>query len=366
MNINLAEIQGLKVLFFHLGTAPISFYRIVQFANEMRNIDGITPIYPEFNIKKCDHLIREYENNPENYISYLNQLFSIADVVVCQAVHSLKFLATLEMYKDMYKFKLVMESDDSPFHIDNDHPSAKNIGVGTDIEQTSYDQIKLSDAVIVSTDYLNNTFKNYKRNVYTIPNSIDFNIWNFSKKEFNKDKIILGWAGASGHQKDLSIVKPVLLQLLDKFPNLYLKCLHGAEYFIQHERYINDSTWSEIDKYPSKLHSMGFDIAIAPLWDNEFNRCKSNLRYLEYSALGIPCVASSVEPYKTTIQDGVDGFLAKNEKKWFDSISELIYNEDIRNSIGLNALNKVKTNFNLQITTQKYADILKEICNKKV
>lgn len=365
MNINLTEIKGLKVLFLHLGTAPISYYRIVQFANEMKNIPNISPMYPEFDPKKCDSLIRDYEQNPENYISYFNHLFSIVDVVVCQAVHSLKFLATLEMYKDIYKFKLVMESDDDPFHIDNDHPSAKNIGVGTDIEQNSHDQIKLSDAIIVSTDYLNSVFRCLKSKVYTVPNAIDFNIWNFEKKPFNPDKIVLGWSGASGHGKDLSIVRPILEKILNEIPNLHIKCLHGANNLIDNERFSNDSTWTQINDYPKKLHSMGFDIAIAPLWDNEFNRSKSNLRYLEYSALGIPCVASPVEPYKTTIEDGVNGFLARNEKNWVDKIKELIYNEKVRNSIGENAFQKVKKDFNLKTVTQKYADILLEICNKK-
>ena len=40
------------------------------------------------------------------------------------------------------------------------------------------------------------------------------------------------------------------------------------------------------------------DICIAPLQDIEFNRGKSNIKCLEYTAIGAPGVYSDVTPYK--------------------------------------------------------------------
>jgi len=365
--INLSEIKEIKVLFLHLACSGASYYRIVQFANEMANVQGIYPIYPKFDPIDNDVNARSYEMCPEAHTAELNSLFSIADIVVCQAIRSLKFLTALRMYKDLYKFILVMESDDDPFHIDSDHYSARNIGVGTQIEKNSFDQIRLSDYAIVSTEYLARLFRNYKKDVYVMPNAIDLEKWKIPVKAPESGKITLGWSGASGHEKDMKIVKDVLVQLLNTYPNLYVKFLHGPEKFINHERFKNELVWTQIDEYPSKLASMGFDIAIAPLWDNEFNRAKSNLRYLEYSALGIPTVASNVEPYAKTIEDGKDGFLVLNsEKKWFDKISELIYNTELRSTFAQNAFKKVNDYYSLKIVTQKYADLLKEMYSKKV
>jgi hypothetical protein len=53
-----------------------------------------------------------------------------------------------------------------------------------------------------------------------------------------------------------------------------------------------------IDDYPAKLASLNLDLAIAPLEDNLFNRCKTNLRLLEYGACGFPVVCSDIEPYR--------------------------------------------------------------------
>lgn len=56
-----------------------------------------------------------------------------------------------------------------------------------------------------------------------------------------------------------------------------------------------------IDLYPAKLAGLNLDLALAPLEDNLFNQCKSNLRLLEYGACGFPVVCSDVRPYQGSL-----------------------------------------------------------------
>jgi glycosyltransferase involved in cell wall biosynthesis len=67
-----------------------------------------------------------------------------------------------------------------------------------------------------------------------------------------------------------------------------------------------------INRYAAFAASFGFDIGIAPLVDCNFNRSKSNLRWLEYSALKIPTVATDISHFRQTVRNGEDGFLIKN------------------------------------------------------
>lgn len=55
--------------------------------------------------------------------------------------------------------------------------------------------------------------------------------------------------------------------------------------------------------YPSFLWSLGLQAVVAPLQDIEFNRCKSPIKFLECSALGIPLFASDMLPYKGVVPD---------------------------------------------------------------
>jgi len=49
--------------------------------------------------------------------------------------------------------------------------------------------------------------------------------------------------------------------------------------------------------YPRELQLRHMDLLVAPLIDNDFNRCKSNIKWLEFSALGIPMLGQNICTY---------------------------------------------------------------------
>jgi hypothetical protein len=53
-----------------------------------------------------------------------------------------------------------------------------------------------------------------------------------------------------------------------------------------------------IEEYPRKLASLNLDLALAPLEENAFNECKSNLRLLEYGACGFPVICTDMVCYE--------------------------------------------------------------------
>lgn len=54
---------------------------------------------------------------------------------------------------------------------------------------------------------------------------------------------------------------------------------------------------SDIFNYPRQMQLRKMDLLIAPLVDNPFNRCKSNIKWLEFSALGIPMAGQNICTY---------------------------------------------------------------------
>jgi hypothetical protein len=67
---------------------------------------------------------------------------------------------------------------------------------------------------------------------------------------------------------------------------------------------------------------MLFDLGIAPLVDNAFNRLKSDIKVLEYTAMGLPVVASSVEPYSDA-----DQAILCNPSEWYPTLRTLIQDQ---------------------------------------
>jgi hypothetical protein len=74
-----------------------------------------------------------------------------------------------------------------------------------------------------------------------------------------------------------------------------------------------------LERYPQMLARMNLDLALAPVEQNLFNECKSNLRLLEYGACGFPVIASDLRCYQG--YDDLPVTLVKNRfRSWVEAI----------------------------------------------
>lgn len=213
--------------------------------------------------------------------------------------------------------------------------------------------IQTSDLVTVSTEPLKEFYSKWNSNIHVLPNSLDFNHWSQFKK-VNSDNIIIGWAGSPTHKDDIKIIIPSLIKILKNNPNVKLKAV-GYNFFLDNPEFkevgsqIIFTKHLDVYNFPKLLTNI--DIAIAPLEFNHFNECKSNVKFLEYSALSIPSVLTDIEPYsKTTgikIRDN-------NLNDWENALQELINDESLRETIGKNSFNYVYENFNLDVNSKMW------------
>ena len=98
--------------------------------------------------------------------------------------------------------------------------------------------------------------------------------------------------------------------------------------------------------------------------NNEFNKCKSNLKYLEYSICGFPGVYSNIV-YKDTVKHGTNGFIASNKSDWIYYISQLVENKYWRDKLSKNAYTDVVNNYDINWHWNKWLRVYKEAFNEK-
>jgi len=65
--------------------------------------------------------------------------------------------------------------------------------------------------------------------------------------------------------------------------------------------------WVQLPEFPELMSRSGAQLTFACLQDNEFNRCKSNIKLIESGALGIPCVCPDMVTYKDALIKYQDG-----------------------------------------------------------
>jgi glycosyltransferase involved in cell wall biosynthesis len=86
------------------------------------------------------------------------------------------------------------------------------------------------------------------------------------------------------------------------------------------------------------LETLKWDIAIAPLEENAFNQCKSDLKFLDYSALGFAGIYSRVAPYERTVRHLETGYLVDNTpESWLEALNVLLDDDKLRRGIAAEA-----------------------------
>ena len=353
----------LKPLFLPTANAGVIWHRMFQFFRYMRDHKLANPAMDKYDpnhMRTQEWQWAKYKSTVA--LDQIQRLMEMADVIVVGYIVQDYGLAILQACKELFKHKpILLEIDDYCLDINNYSPAHHAYKPGSEAPEAIMAQMKTLDGVIVSTPYLKKQYAEYNNNIYIIPNTIDFNIWDKLKPGKPKNKRIrIGWCGAATHNEDLAFIKPIIYKLLDKYSNIEFFFAAGApQFFIKkHKRIICNNAWHNPYDYPQSLKSKHFDIGLAPLLDNNFNRGKSNLRWLEYSALKIPTVASNVEPFRRSIEHGYTGFLAKEQDDWFNYLSQLIESEQYRKTMGDNAYWQVKKDFNLKQVTKDYVDLL--------
>ncbi|MCG2808397.1 MAG: glycosyltransferase family 4 protein [Coriobacteriia bacterium] len=259
----------------------------------------------------------------------------LADLDVLIVVHNHR-PGLLEVIKDMNKrgATTVFETDDDYWAIHPENPAASYWTAERLGEMNRI--VRECSVVTVSTEELAQVVRPMNANVRVLRNMLPDEHWPAERKLPNSgDDLVLGWAGSPSHVADMRIILPVMKQLLDEYPRLTVRLAGAPEQWSDPHPRIELVPWVKVEEYASVLQ--GFDIGVAPVQDTRFNRCKSDLKFVEYSIVGIPTVASQVQSYIGSIKPGVNGYLARNTKDWLKHLRRLIESPDLREQIASEA-----------------------------
>lgn len=97
----------------------------------------------------------------------------------------------------------------------------------------------------------------------------------------------------------------------------------------------------DYDRYHEILHQC--DLSILPLNDTEFNRMKSDLKFIECAKHGVAVLASSTV-YDRSIVDGDNGLLYRSIEEFEVKLKQLLEHRDWRQKLAQNAYEWVKQN----------------------
>jgi len=268
-----------------------------------------------------------------------------ADIIVTHrtAVTTLVEAQELSAYAAHHRIPLVYDLDDNLTALD---PGAEN-GRYQPLLAVVDHFIASADVIWASTPELGNEVKEAgASNVEVHRNALDPGVWEAALQRpptsLLSNPVRILYMGTMTHNDDLLMISDGLKELKRKHGNgVDISLIGVKEGGATQDWYSALAVPSSVGgSYPAFAAWIGsispFDIGISPLRDSRFNRSKSEIKVLDYAALGLAAVVSDLEPYRSTVTHGVDGMLvAGDPKEWFEVLDRLVSNAELRQQLAV-------------------------------
>lgn len=227
--------------------------------------------------------------------------------------------------------RLVYDLDDDLLHVPRDHADADLLrGRAATVRRL----IGGADAVWVATEALAERLRPVRGDSRVVPNGLDEHLWfpdgppPIARGQGPVRVLLMGTAT---HDADFALVAPALARLRRQHGDMLsvdmigFAARPGLPPWIRRLAPAGVAAYS----YPGFVNwitrAPAWDIGLAPLADTAFNRGKSELKALDYAALGVAVLASDVAPYRGSIADGIGGELVLNDPDaWAEAIGRMV------------------------------------------
>lgn len=276
------------------------------------------------------------------------------------------------------------------------------------------------------------------KNVFVLPNAIDPTEKQYIPNPEKSDRIRIGWLGGSSHLSDLVLLKEMVVnlktdKLLDKiqlvvcgfdlrgtittidektrqqtqraifpkesvwykyeqiFTDNYSTISEDYKKFLltfKQEEYsnINNEPYRRVWTKPITSYATNynlFDIALAPVIENDFNKVKSQLKVIESGFHKKALVAQNYGPYQIDLVNAYakpnkgedikfneqgNAYLVdsgKNHKQWYQHIKKLITNPEQIEILGNNLYETVKDTYSMEAVCKTRSELYKKLYNEK-
>lgn len=304
----------MKILILYSDNNPSDYHRLLRPANYF-------PKEFEVNMVKQTDAAKD-ESIFECDIVFFSRIF----------LHPVDKLKKLQ---ERYGFKIVVDFDDH-YNLPVGRLRYK-LWVEHNVKVRMVEACKAADLVMVTNEQLQAVYSEFNENVIVVPNGLDLSRINTQVDKSIDDKIRFGYAAGASHYSDFKMLDGLFKRLRSdsEFKNRasFTFCGYNAKI---PETLKMESLCKIKDCYVRRdimgvanymEHFKTIDVSIAPLEDNYYNNCKSNLKFIETASARLPFICSEVLPYTQDIELKNNGIIfCKNTSEWYAAFKFFLKN----------------------------------------
>ena len=210
-----------------------------------------------------------------------------------------------------------------------------------------------ADGVIVTTQRLRKRLEELNSDIVVVPNALDERLLIprvplQAGSPFGPRPKVVGYMGTFTHDEDLLMVLPALERVCQRYPGQVELELVGGVRRAETLEVSKAVRFKKVGPNPEEIEyplfmlwfssRVRWDIAICPLRDTAFDQCKSDIKFLDYSAVGAAGIYSRVPAYESSVRHLETGLLTENDSDaWMEALEMLIQDDSLRIDMSQNA-----------------------------
>lgn len=261
-----------------------------------------------------------------------------------------------------YGIPVWLDWDDHYLAIPEDNPR-KKLYTEYHVDQVR-EVAKIADAITVSTEPLSEVFSQFNENVFVIPNAHDFDLLSDNDmRVFSGTSKVILWRGSDTHQGDFDHFKEPLIELMNETTDyvwaFFGHCPKWAIDVLPSNR-IRLYGYDGVVEYIRRMAEVNPRLVYIPLVDNEFNRARSNIGWIEATYAG----AVTLMPNNMPTWKDLPGFYYNDAGDFKEKFLHAL--ENASDEIQGEAAQKLLTSFRLEKVNELRRQLLGDLVTRRI
>ncbi len=313
-----------------------SRYRVFQFFNRLRRLGF-----------GCYYVPAPLMNNIKR-LTYLPKLFALS--------RSCDILYLQKRIFPKWILKLITRVNDHILYDFDDAIYLRDSRIGA-----LHEVLRTAKLVVAGNKCLSEYAQKFNQFIVEIPTVVDTDHYLPAQGEKHpaEPRVLIGWIGSDPNRGDLDLITDSLDKIGYSFP------LKVALLIIARHSYIHKISIPQIFipwNLQTSLNALQkIDIGIMPLDNTEWNKGKCAFKLIQYSSVKAACIASPVGMNADVVLHSITGFLADTTEKWYDQLSLLIQDAELRSKLGHNGRFHIEHHYSVEAWLPELVDAIEYV-----
>ena len=283
------------------------------------------------------------------------------DILVCVRgfwIRSLRLVQAAKKFGRLVAYFL----DDDLLGIPKEVPSGEYLKTRP-VQKIMKEIIGLSDYVWFVNERLAEKMK-HLHSGKTILSKVPTGLWSEAPEttdECQQTRIL--YAGSTDHKGILcEYILPALEKINARQEGIIAVDIIGPQIEKKYTFVRNLKYFDNYECYKKHISAASYQIGLAPIFIDEFYKCKYYNKFIEYSSFGIVGIYTNSEPYTQIVQDEINGYLCENSvDDWTNAIEKVLSHDETRLACAQKAQEKLVAEFSPAAVTAKLQDDFPEL-----